>query len=369
MTDYIYVDSDDALYDMVDDYADATVIGIDTEFARFNTYYPILGLMQLSDGEQCHLIDPLNVGDWTPVMDLFEDRRVTKLLHACSEDLEVFTHRFGLLPEPLFDTQVAAAVCGQGFSLGYQALVEKNLEIHVPKEETRSDWLARPLSDAQLTYAALDVLHLPDIYALQQAQLASSGREQWVTEECDVLVGASSIGVAPDATYLRVKNAWKLSALEQTVLRELCAYRERTARSHDVPRSWIASDSVLAAMSRTDGLDHSGLAELGVRPRELRRYGDALIDCAAAARRVPTDEWAEPLERPTPPDSGPLMKVLKQVVDGQADHLNVAPELLARKRHLEALLRSGAQGDYELPEALAGWRREVIGDHLLAALT
>jgi ribonuclease D len=185
-------------------------VAVDTEFMRVDTFYPIAGLLQVSEGERAYLIDPLLISDWAPFTELLRDPAVVKVLHACSEDLEVFLRLTGSLPAPLFDTQLAAGYLNLGFSMGYSRLVQAVLNIELPKGETRSDWLQRPLSATQVSYAAEDVLHLAQVYAQLKSQL-SAEKYAWVLDDGAELVSNLTREVDPRLAYREAKLAWKLT--------------------------------------------------------------------------------------------------------------------------------------------------------------
>ncbi len=344
-----------------------TAVSIDTEFARSHTYYPEVGLIQIYDGEACFLIDPLAIDELSSLADLLEDKKVLKVFHACSEDMEVFQYAIGTLPVPVFDTQVAAAIAGDGFSMSYQKLVEKYLSLNVPKEETRSDWLQRPLSEAQLDYAALDVIYLLQVYERQQAALVTADRLGWVHQECALLGIDVATSIDPENVYLRVRAAARMVPAELNLLQALCAWREVCARRLNLPRNRVVEEKALVALVRTRHPDRESLATAGLTPRQIRKYGDdimAVLEDASVA-----DKGSFPASMEEEPVSNEKIKRLKQLVDRQAEALNIAPEMLVRRRQLEELLRSNADGTgFELPIALQGWRREVIGDMLLRAV-
>ena len=179
----VYIDSNDSLKQFAAQWSRIKILSLDTEFIRTNTFYPIAGLLQLSDGETCYLIDPLVIDDFTPLAEIFSNKEITKLIHSGSEDLEVFDRLLGVLPEPLLDTQIGAALAGLGFSLSYQRLVDETLQIHVAKGETRSDWLQRPLTEGQIHYAALDVAYLHDVYSVISGKLEINDRLDWWQQE------------------------------------------------------------------------------------------------------------------------------------------------------------------------------------------
>ena len=357
------VTTEAALADALEACARVSAVAVDTEFMRTNTYYPVAGLLQLSDGATCWLVDPLAV-DIRPAARLFADASVVKVLHACSEDLEVFATSVGELPEPLYDTQVAAAVLGDGYSLSYQALIENELGVTLAKDQTRSDWLARPLTERQLHYAAQDVYYLVRAFGKQQERLGE--RADWIREECAGLAQTPLSAADPGEAYLRIKGAWKLLPEELHVLRETARWRESFARDNDVPRNRVAEDASLLAIAK--GADSkNALSRAGMHPRALRKYANALLEAGAAARRETPAQLPEALPRPAPANSNALMKRLKAHVAREAERLGIETQILATRRHLEALLRTrDDSGRVTLPESLAGWRRELIGESLAA---
>ena len=342
-------------------------VAIDTEFARFNTYYPMVGLVQIFDGEQCYLVDPLEIEDLSPLAELLADESVVKVLHACSEDVEVFCDALDVVPRPIFDTQISAALLGAGFSISYQNLVDHYLEIQIPKDETRSDWLQRPLTAAQLDYAALDVTHLLAVYELQVAKLEELGREKWVEEECSNLALEIPTQIDPEAYYLKVKNLWRLKPVQLHTLKHLCAWRERTAREKNLPRNRVIDEKALYQIAAMDLDDKKAFRDkAGVTSRQLRFHGDELVEMLRGWRSASSDELPEPVKKVNSPVSSSTLRSLKKVVEDCALELGVAPEMLAKRRHLEQLIRSEADnGEFQLPRALSGWREAVIGDALL----
>lgn len=344
-----------------------SAVAVDTEFARFNTYYPIVGLVQIYDGDHCYLIDPLEVEDLSPLKELLADESVTKVLHACSEDIEVFCDALGVAPKPIFDTQIAAALLGVGFSVSYQNLVKHYLEILVPKEETRSDWLQRPLTNGQLEYAALDVIHLLEVYELQRVSLEDLSRADWVTEECDSLAEDIPTQIDPEDYYKKVKNLWRLKPDQLFVLQQLCAWRERTARVKNLPRNRIVDEKALFQIASLGLADRKAFRDqAGLTSRQLRYHGDELEELLITWRGEPEHRFPSAVERTNTPVNSKVLKNLKQVVNDRAEELNVAPEMLAKRRHLEQLIRSEAKtGEYRLPSALGGWRQNIIGYRLL----
>ncbi|MBU1331847.1 MAG: ribonuclease D [Gammaproteobacteria bacterium] len=344
-------------------------VALDTEFMRVDTFYPIAGLLQVSEGERAYLIDPLQIGDWQPFAALLQDRAVVKVVHACSEDLEVLLRLTGSLPAPLFDTQLAAGYLNLGFSMGYSRLVQAVLGIELPKGETRSDWLQRPLSPTQVSYAAEDVVHLAAVYRALQARL-SEEKTAWILDDGAELVAGLGREVAPEDAYRDAKLAWKLSRAQLAVLRALCAWREREARARNQPRNRILREHSLWPLARTQPDNLVSLARIeDMHPKTVRQDGEFLLELIRQAAATPPAEWPEALPEPLPLEAASLLKKLRAVGQQEGQKLDIAPELMLRKKTLEALLKSGyPNGPYQLPDSLRGWRRERMGQALLDCL-
>ncbi|MCY1395132.1 Ribonuclease D [compost metagenome] len=344
-------------------------VALDTEFMRVDTFYPIAGLIQVGDGERAYLIDPLLISDWSPLAALLDAPAVIKVLHACSEDLEVLLRLTGSLPVPLFDTQLAAAYLNLGFSMGYSRLVQEVLSIELPKGETRSDWLQRPLSETQVSYAAEDAVHLAEVYERLRPQL-SDEKYAWVLEDGAELVAQLRREVDPNELYREAKLAWKLSRAQLAVLRELCAWREREARARNLPRNRVIREHSLWPLARTQPDNLAALARIeDMHPRTVRQDGEFLLGLIKQAASIAAADWPPALPEPLPIEASVLLKQLRAIGQAQAEQLNIAPELMLRKKTLEALLKSGfPNGPYQLPESLRGWRRELMGQALLDSL-
>ncbi len=344
-------------------------VAVDTEFMRVDTFYPIAGLLQVSEGQRAYLIDPLSIDDWTPFAGLLQDPAVVKVLHACSEDLEVFLRLTGSLPSPLFDTQLAAGYLNLGFSMGYSRLVQAVLNIELPKGETRSDWLQRPLSATQVSYAAEDVLHLAEVYLQLQAQL-SADKYRWVLEDGAELVANQGRELDPELAYREAKLAWKLSPQQLAVLKVLCAWREREARARNQPRNRIIREHSLWPLARTQPDNLVALARIeDMHPKTVRQDGELILQMIKQAATSPAADWPAALPVPLPLEASSLLKKLRAIGQREGERLNIAPELMLRKKTLEALLKTGyPKGPYQLPESLRGWRRELMGQALLDCL-
>jgi ribonuclease D len=367
-TEPIWIAQDQELAELCARWRQQAAIAIDTEFMRSETFYPIAGLIQVGDGRGCYLIDPLAITDFSPLRELLLDSAVTKVLHSCSEDLEVFQRLLDLVPSPLFDTQIAAAFAGYGFSLGYAGLVKAVLNIDVPKEETRSDWLQRPLSVAQLKYAALDVAHMLVVYGKLLQQLKATGRLQWVKEDCADLVTNARQPDDFTQAYRKVGFAWKLRSQELATLQQLCIWRETEARERNVPRNRLVKEPVLWEIARRQPSDLEQLQRIrDLPPRTLRDYGEQLLAIVAASGASDPASWPERLPPPLAIREAAQLKRLKKHVRDLAEKLDMPVEIFVRKKEYEELLRSGLHSEeFVLPSRLQGWRFEVVGQTLLA---
>ncbi|MFU8816443.1 MAG: ribonuclease D [Pseudomonadales bacterium] len=332
------------------------VIGIDTEFQRTDTFFPLPGLYQISSGEDVYLLDPLAVDDFSPLLELLEDRRVTKIMHSCSEDLELLRHHFGAVPAGLFDTQLANAFLTPDYSVSFTRLVSERLGVELVQHETRSDWLQRPLTAEQVKYAWEDVFYLPPLHQQLAAQLEAAGRMAWFRDEMDRR-GRFQLN-DPDSYYLGVKKGWRLPGAARARLQQLTAWRERQAMAEDRPRNRIVRDEHLLELALRVEIDDRDLVEL-LPPGVVRRYEDSLLD---AHRDGASQEGHPPAaETPLGVADTALVRELRDVAKAQADALGMAPELLARKREVESCLRHyGETG--ELSEAYLGWREPLVGD-------
>lgn len=346
------------------------MLAVDTEFMRSTTYYPEPALVQVNDGAGNYLIDPLAIDDFEPLSEILTNPKIAKVLHSCSEDLEVFQTLLGTVPDNIFDTQVAAALCGYGFSLGFANLVHKVLDVDLPKDETRSNWLQRPLSQPQVLYAAVDVEYLLLIAHQLHSKLAGSGRLEWLQDDAALLTNAMRSGQDPEVFYLRIKSAWRLNRQELAILQRLAAWRERTAQQRNVPRNRVVKEHVLVSIAK-DKPRHVGELRKyeGMIERVIRADGDTIIAVVEESLASDQSQWPVLLPKPLPAKLSSLMKQFKKRVNTLAEELDMAPELLMRKKDYEHLVReiasSGENANLVLPENLRGWREEVLRQPLV----
>lgn len=365
----VWIDNNSTLASVCQDWQQEPYLAVDTEFVRTTTFYPKAGLIQVTSSGGDFLIDPLAIDDWQPLREVFEHPAVVKVFHACAEDLEVCQQLVGCIPTPLSDSQLAAAMAGMGASVGFQRLVSEVLDIDLPKGETRSNWLERPLRPEQIQYAVADVHYLYRIYPRLIEQLEQKGRLSWLAEDCQRMVQQAGVVDNADGYYRRVKLAWKLRPQEQFVLQQLTIWRERMARERDVPRNKVVDDATLWNIARYKAKNRDQLMRSGMRPAAIKADASALLHIVSQALANDKSHWPAQLDRPLSPEAGVWLKALKALIVERAEQLGIPSEILVRKKPLEALLRSGfPRGGAELPEVLSGWRKEVIGDTLVAQI-
>ncbi|CAM4155659.1 ribonuclease D [Palleronia rufa] len=338
-------------------------VTVDTEFLRERTYYSKLCLVQLAvpgdTDDDAVLVDPLAQGlSLDPLYALFRDTSVVKVFHAARQDVEIFVHDGKVVPDPMFDTQVAAMVCGFGEQVGYETLVRKIAKAQVDKSSRFTDWSRRPLTDAQKSYALADVTHLRPVYEHLAAELARSGRTAWVEEEMAVLTDPATYVTRPEDAWQRVKTRTQ-SGRFLAIVRELAAFRESYAQSRDVPRSRVFKDDALVELASTKPQTEKDLAGSRLLLREARRGEIAEGILAAVARGQASDpESHPPLDKRAfgPPVNPALADLLRVLLKARAESAGVAQKLVATSADLD-LIAGGAR---DLP-ALTGWRRKVFG--------
>ena len=342
-------------------------VAVDTEFVRTETFYPIAGLIQVGDGQDAYLIDPLAISDWSPLVALLRAPEVVKVLHSCSEDLEVFHHLCGAVPQPLFDTQLAAAYLGMDFSMGYSRLVHALLGIELAKDETRSDWLQRPLSETQLQYAADDAIHLAELYKVLAPRIEQAGFTAWLLSDTAEQGGAVGVQADPELAYRSIKQAWRLRPEQLAVLQGLAAWRERESRARDQARNRLLRETAMVPLVQRQPETLQDLARIeDMHPRSVRHDGQQILDLIRHGKGVPREQWPQRLPEPLPADANKVLKALRKVGQAHATRLGIAPEIMLRKKVLEAMVRTGyPNGPYRLPDELVGWRRELMGEELL----
>jgi len=366
--DYTYVATDSELQQAAADWSTHTSVALDTEFMRVNTFYPLAALFQIGTEQNCYLIDPLSITDFGPLIELLENQMIVKIMHACSEDLEVFSTFLKCKPAALYDTQVGAAFLGHGLSVGYKNLVDAVFNVDLPKGEQRSDWLQRPLSDKQLSYAALDVTFLEEIYQQQLVALQDKGWLECVEQEVDAMLSKQGRSTDPADAYLRVKGANRLKHDEVQIVYTLAQWREIEARSRNIPRGFIFKDAQLLEIAQNQPSSLEALARTeGMRRRFVREDGNMVLALIEQAQDSEAKVPAFP--EMLPPRAKPLIKELQLLLSQIAEASGLIPELLLNRKSLVAMLTElMASGNAVLPDNLPAWKEALFGEQLLSAL-
>ncbi|MCB1686196.1 MAG: HRDC domain-containing protein [Pseudomonadales bacterium] len=333
----------------------SNVIGIDTEFQRTDTFFPLPGLYQIASSEVVYLLDPLAIDNWQPLLERLHDPEVELVMHACGEDLELFNAHLNAAPTGIFDTQLANAFLSPDFSLSYTNLVERHLGVTLGKPQTRSNWLRRPLSEEQVRYACEDVLYLGELESRLESRLQAAGRLSWFEE---AMAGQGVFSqVAPADYYRNFTAAWRLDGQALAILQELVLWRELKARSEDVPRSRVVRDEHLLAFAQMPELAERRIEE--VLPNSVaRRYGQELL---LAHQRGRSAQPVARLDAPLNRAQGEASRSAREIARQRAEAAGFAPELLARKRDVEACLRHFCATG-ELSDHYLGWRESLVGD-------
>ena len=340
------------------------IVGVDTEFMRTRTFYPIPALYQLGGADGVRLIDAQAQQSFASLRALLTDAARTKVMHACSEDMEMIDRHLGLRPAAVVDTQVAHAFLSPDISKSYAAVVEAYLGVDVSKRETRSDWLARPLSSRQLEYAKEDAAHLVPLWSRMRERLVARGRLPWFEDEMQTMLARP----APDPGdyYRGMKGAVRLRPANLSVLRSLATWREHEARRRDVPRGYVVRDEDLVAVAAAAPVSRDALRDRLPRGAR-RRYVEAIFSACARGWKEFESAPPDPLPRPLSRRQRALAKRMRDCVLAVSERLGLAPELLGRRRLIEACVRRFfATGD--LPETLLGWRAPLIGERFLELL-
>lgn len=373
-----YITSDEEFATLCRRWQDSFAIALDTEFMRTNTFYAKIGLLQIADEDAVYLIDPLEIKDWDCFRELLINSNCIIVVHSASEDLNLLLTHTACLPKNLFDTQLAAAFLGLGFSLSYQALVEQQTGITVEKGETRSDWLRRPLTENQLQYAANDVIYLLDIANTLRDALISKSRLSWFEAETETMLKAAEQvedEMYWSTLYAGISNAWKLSDEALRLSRRLCLWREAESRLRNRPRSWIVKDNdlqaIAVAVAQAAVVDEGLLRSVKVQePKFLQRYARDLSKILNEQDSDSTPLDRSNLNYPVEGSDRKTLKSLQKIVEDKAIQYQLAPELLGRKKHLlDIIKRFNQTGKLNWGGGQENWRQEILATEFLTSLT
>ncbi|QLF70038.1 ribonuclease D [Peteryoungia desertarenae] len=349
--------------------AQSDFITIDTEFLRETTFWPELCLIQMACPGYEVIVDPLAKGlDLAPFFALMGNPAVTKVFHAARQDIEIIFHLGKLIPHPIFDTQVAAMVCGFGDSVSYDQLVQKVKNVHIDKTSRFTDWSRRPLSEKQLDYALADVTHLRDVYLKLKAELEREGRAEWLTEEMAILESQETYDLHPNDAWQRLKMRLR-KPQELAVMQYVAAWREREARSRNVPRSRVLKDDAIYEIAQQQPKDTEALGRLRTIPKGWERSasGAQIVEQVNAALALPKSEMPH-VQRHThaPEGTQSAVELLKVLLRLTCEKHGVASKVIANSDDLEKI---AAEGDAAQVPALSGWRRELFGDLALKLIS
>lgn len=345
-------------------FAQLPFITLDTEFIREKTYWPVLCLIQIASKEEAYCIDPLSEGiDLTPLFGLLQNENVVKVFHAARQDLEIFYHLMGKIPTPLFDTQVAAMVCGFGESVSYQQLVQELTNTAIDKSMRYTDWSKRPLTDKQTAYALHDVTHLVNVYEKILERLSNNGREEWLVEEMAVLSNPETYEVSNDKAWMRIK-CHLTNARQIHVFARICEWREKTAKLKNRPRRHIMKDDTIQELAVAHPISSEQMELLRSLPNGFSKsaYGMELIDVISTAMTEEVQKYEAPEKRKGLTNSqkniGELVRLLLAVV---SDNLGVAPKIIAGTDDIVDVVvgRSGSK-------TMRGWRYDIFGRYVEA---
>ena len=369
---YEYIDNQAALIDLCDDLAQADVITVDTEFVRTRTLNPLLGLLQVFDGKRLALIDPVAINDLTAFIAILENTKIIKVLHSCSEDIDALYSNLGVTPQPLFDTQFAASILGIGPSIGYANLVESFFSITLDKGESRTDWMARPLSLKQLDYAAADVTYLMAAYDELAGQLKEKQLMPHVFAESVTLIHKKTTTLASEFAYLSLSNAWKLSGAQLYALKYLAKWRLDLARAQDIAINFVIKEATMLDIAMKLPQSVSQLHQMNTLfGKQVRLYAEDILRITQAALNVADDDI------PTKPKrlidfsaNKRASSDIKTIVEKVEKQTGIPASVLASKKQIGQVLKWCwfEQDEFAMqglmPDLLSGWRRDLFIDDL-----
>lgn len=361
MENELYIDNADKLKTLCETLAQGDWITLDTEFLREKTYRPQLCLVQLGNADVIACVDPLAIDDLSALYDLLANPNVTKVLHAATQDLEIFYQAMGTVPAPIFDTQVAASLLGHGDQVGYGKLVELVCKTQLDKSQSRTDWSRRPLSDKQISYAADDVRYLRDVYHELLSELTQLNRLGWLQDDFDQLTSPSKYEPNLDVVWKRVRQHNRLKGVQLMVLKKLAQWREEKAVEKNKPRKWMASDDLLMDLSRTqpsniDELQSLRSADAGF----IKHRGQLIINLIKEAQATPKEQWPK-LKSFTKLSSNQeaMVDYLMAAAKLKADEHKITLSSVTTRKELEKLLL----GDEDVA-VMKSWRRSLMGNDL-----
>ena len=369
---YQLIEDQVSLNNLCEQLAKAKVLAIDTEFVRTRTLYAKLGLLQVCDGEQLALIDPLAIEDLSPFWQLLTNANITKVLHACSEDLEVFLTTGNCQPVNLIDSQIMMSFLGHGLSLGYAAMVKHYTDIELDKSESRTDWTKRPLTEKQLAYASADVDHLFYLYPKLLAELTQAGFLDYAKLETQNMIDKKFTPVDESKMYLNIKMSWRLNPKQLNLLKHLATWRFQQAQKRDLPIGFVAKDHTLMALAQSNPTSLSAMLNLeGAEALDIRHKGKAMLAVLAKADSAEPSDYPEKINRLDDyPAYKQIFKKVKAFLVQVSERNGLAIENIASKKQINQFLTwqfdlNGTGSSSNKVELLSSWRDELFGEALI----
>ncbi|HJF62965.1 MULTISPECIES: ribonuclease D [Gordonibacter] len=362
----MYIATQENLAAFVERARSSSVLAIDTEFLREKTYYAKLCLLQMATDDEVVIVDPFEMDDLSVMAPLLEDERIVKLFHAAGQDLEIILREVGVLPRPVFDTQIAAALLGHTQQIGYAALVHAECGVSLKKIDSFTDWSRRPLSASQRDYAADDVVYLPRLYAGMRAALEEKGRLHWLDHDFEELSDPARYEANERERFRRLKRVSQLSRRQLSAAREVAAWRELEAQRRDVPRKWVVTDEQIVEACKREARTIDELFMVrGLSDRLSTKDARAVVSLISSALSAPPDTWPE-LDRcgKSEPNVDAELDLMSALVRLRAKENGIAFPTLASHDDLARVARGYREG----VDLLRGWRRAIVGEELLELL-
>jgi ribonuclease D len=367
MTSINYIDTPEQLAELCVEIAKQPWLALDTEFLREKTYYPKFCLLQIATPDWAVCVDPIALPNLDDLFTAIYNPAIIKVFHSCRQDLEIFYQITGKLPAPIFDTQVAAPLLGYQDNPGYAMLVSSLLNINLSKAHTRADWSKRPLSPAELEYAADDVIYLCQIYKIMVQKLTELGRIDWLTNDFNELSNPEHYHVNPEKAWLKIKGKNKLTGKQLSIIQTLSNWREHTAQQENRPKSWLLRDELLFDLAKLQPESIGELAKIrAINERTVSRHGKEICRLITEAKDrppLPLNENGRPAKKTQQQEA--ILDILTALVRIRAEENALNPNILATRKDLEVLLFN--EGDEDCP-LLHGWRYSMAGQELVGLL-
>lgn len=364
------IESSDALDELISKLANQTIIAVDTEFFRETTYYPKLALVQIATDSIVACIDPLSFDAKPGLLKILCNKKITKIFHSCSQDLEVLFYYLNEIPKPIYDTQIANALLTDTHQIGYAALVENELNIHLDKSQTRTNWLQRPLTKKQIQYAGDDVLYLYKLHQILDEKLQAVGRKSWFEEECkNMPSNENDFQIEKDKLWRRVKGASRLKRNQLAIVQTIALWREIVAQEENKTRRKILPDDTIIQLATHSQINETTLTQyipprFSISDNEKQR----LLIAIETGQNITEENWPKNQFTILDNTQKTLLKSLQQHITLKAKELGIANAILCSKKDIEQLIQcntNSSKSNQEKLKVIQGWRFRCIGEFLL----